>query len=230
MTMEASPLRYFPSDVPEGTCGPWTIEKITIADRPYDPASDPRPECFKFRPGRYTLLRRGPTQFMTDLYDEWWTQRIGILEAIRRGGDVLITGLGLGLVAEAILRVHESSVRRLTIVEKSEEVIALVAPHLQSVWPDRLNIVHGDAFSWTPSDGSRFSVGWHDIWPDPTTPSIEHEIASLRQHHAGWCEWQGFWPETYQRALADDDVASILPADLPSSPSPEFDSSTDQRG
>ena len=42
--------------------------------------------------------------FMTDLYEEWWTQKNAIDEACRRGGHLLVTGLGLGMIVEAIVK------------------------------------------------------------------------------------------------------------------------------
>src|SRR5882762_8066367 len=137
--METS-AEYFRSEVPAGTCGPWVIEKVLIPERCYDPAMDSRPDCFKFRPGIYTCLRRDATQFMTDLYDEWWTQREGIAEALRRGGDVLITGLGLGLVAEAMLRPAASTIRHVTIIELSADVVRLVKPYLEKRYPGRVDV------------------------------------------------------------------------------------------
>jgi len=199
--METS-AEYFRSEVPAGTCGPWVIEKVSIPERCYDPAMDSRPDCFKFRPGTYTCLRRGATQFMTDLYDEWWTQREAIAEALRRGGDVLVTGLGLGLVVDAMLRPAESSVRHVTIVEFSPDVARLVGPHLSSRYRERVEIVEADAFTWAPPEGQRFTVAWHDIWPDPFMPGIADEMRRLSDRYSPWCDWQGFWPESYADALA----------------------------
>jgi hypothetical protein len=190
---------YFGSDVPVGRSGAWVVERVVFREREYDPASDPRPDCFKFRPGPYTILRRDSVQFMTDLYDEWWTQRLAMAEAASRGGEILITGLGLGLVAEAILR--NAPVQRVTVVEASEDVIRLVAPHLIARYGDRLRIMHGDAFTWQPPDDARFSVGWHDIWPDPYTPANVEEMERLEARYAFCCEWQGCWPREYIRAL-----------------------------
>ncbi|MGH9459369.1 MAG: hypothetical protein ACRD2J_17165 [Thermoanaerobaculia bacterium] len=188
---------WFRSELPPGRSGAWVVEKVVVRDREYDPASDPRPDCFRFRPGTYTVLRRDGTEFMTDRYDEWWTQRRAIAEARGRGGEILITGLGIGLVAEAILREPASRVGRITIVESSPDVIRLVAPWLSSRYPGRIEIVEGDAFAWTPAPWRRFTVGWHDIWPDPRVESNRAEIERLRVHHAPWCAWQGFWPEEY---------------------------------
>lgn len=191
---------YFRSEVPPGTSGSWVVEKVALPERAYDSDSDPRPDCFKYRPGVYTCLRRDAEQFMTDLYDEWWTQRDALREAAARGGEILITGLGLGLIAEAMLRRPDSPVSRITILELSSDVIRLVAPHLLERYPGRLEIVEADAFRWTPPAGRRFSVGWHDIWPNPHAPEVEDEVERLRAHHAGWCDWQGFWPVSYHRA------------------------------
>jgi hypothetical protein len=197
--METS-SRYFPCDIPPGKSGPWVVERVTIPERAYDPDRDPRPDCFKFRPGIYTSLRCGSIQFMTDLYDEWWTQRQAMDEARRRGGRVLITGLGLGLVAQAILRDPDSAVERVTILEQSPDVIRLVAPSLAARHPGKVEVVEADAFTWSPGD-ARFSVVWHDIWPDPYLPQIEAERASLEARYLACSDWRGYWPQEYLRAL-----------------------------
>jgi hypothetical protein len=195
-------LEYFHSEVPAGRSGQWSIEKIVFPERAPASPPDTRPHCFRYRPGTYTCLRRGSTQFMTDLYDEWWTQRRGIEEAISRGGEILITGLGIGLVAEAIFRASESNVTRVTVVEQSADVIQLVGPFLQNRYGKKIEVVEGDAFGWRPPTGRLFTVGWHDIWPDPCAATNENEMERLEQHHSPWCDWQGFWPKEYVRALA----------------------------
>jgi len=200
--METSPL-YSRSRVPPGTSGPWVLEKVTIPERDYDPDADPRPDCFKLRPGVYSSLRCGSTQFMTDLYDEWWTQRSAIVEARRRGGNVLITGLGLGLVVESILACGDAAVERVTIVERSPDVIRLVGPYLEEWHPERVEIVEGDAFEWEPPADRHFSVGWHDIWPDPHEPIAQVGADELEARFAPYCDWQGSWPREYLRALGD---------------------------
>jgi hypothetical protein len=196
-------LDYFSSEVPEGRSGSWTVERVVIPERAYDPLADPRPDCFKFRPGRYTCLRCDSIQFMTDLYDEWWTQRSAITEAHARGGEVLITGLGLGLVAEAILREPANRVTGITLVERSPDVIRLVAPYMETRYPGKIKVVEANAFSWEPPKGRLFTVGWHDIWPDPASPKMADEINQLRERYRPWCDWQGFWPESYQAAISE---------------------------
>ena len=178
------------------------VEKVDLPARPYDPSADPRPECFHFRPGIYTCLRRDGVQYMTDLYDEWWTQREAVTEALARGGEVLVTGLGLGLVVDAMLREPGSTVSRVTVVEQSPDVVALVGPHLKQRHPGKVEIVHADAFEWQPPVGNRFSVGWHDIWPDPHGDVVREEVARLEARFDSWCDWQGSWPTAYREALS----------------------------
>ena len=192
---------YFRTEVPTGVSGRWAIERVVIPERAYDPAVDQRPDCFKFRAGTYTSLRCGDVQFMTDLYDEWWTQRAAIAEARERGGEVLVTGLGLGVVVEAMLRAP-SAVSRVTVVELSADVIALVGPYLTGRYGERVEIVQGDAFAWRPPAGRHFTVGWHDVWPDPHAAVCQPDMERLERHYRDHCDWQGFWPREYQRAAA----------------------------
>ncbi len=140
---------------------------------------------------------------MTDLYDEWWTQRHAIERARTVGGSVLITGLGLGMVVEGMLAsAAPAPVSSVTVLEQSGDVIGLVAPHLQAEFGDRLTIVQADAFTWQPGESERFDTVWHDIWPDPDAHHVDADVEKLRQHHRPWSDWQGFWPIDYRDALS----------------------------
>ncbi len=196
--MTAPRPRYFKSDLPEGRSGEWVLERFEVGS--VDAAAPPRPEPFASRPGRYTRLKRGPTVYMTDLYDEWWSQRSAMGEALRRGGHVLISGLGLGLVVESILRPAESPVESVTVLERSPDVVRLAAPHLVARYGERLRVAEVDAFAWEPPDGRRFSVVWHDIWPNPFADPVFGEIERLHRRYAGVCDWQGSWPLDYLEA------------------------------
>ena len=100
--MSTSTLPYRKANFPEGVSGEWVLEHFEVPPSPFaDPTIDTRPVWARTPPGRYTRLRRGHETFMTDMIDEWWTQLSAIEEARSRGGRVLITGLGLGLIAAA---------------------------------------------------------------------------------------------------------------------------------
>lgn len=193
---------YQASQLPAGACGEWTLAKVRLPERGANALVDKRPDAFRYRPGYYTELRRGGITFMTDLYDEWWTQRHAIERARTVGGRVLITGLGLGMVVEAILASPApAEVKSVTVLENSNDVINLVAAHLAPQFGDRLEIVQADAFSWSPPGSERFDTVWHDIWPDPDADYVDADIERLRLHHQPWSNWQGFWPSDYRDAL-----------------------------
>ena len=143
---------------------------------------------------------------MTDQHDEWWTQRTAITEAVARGGRVLVTGLGLGLVVQAILDEPSSTVEEVVIVEQSTDVIHLVAPHLIATYGDRIRVVEGDAFSWDVPAGEQFTVGWHDIWPNPQEARCEDEEAALIDRYASVCGWQGTWSAQWRADEAESVV------------------------
>ena len=193
------PSHYVASAVPEGISGEWSIIKVVQPER-QTKRRDKRPKPFRYRAGTYTCLQRGGTQFMSDLYDEWWTQREAVQQAIRRGGDILITGLGLGLVVEAIFRSASDKINSVTIVEYSPDVIALVADHLLKQFDGRVRIVNADAFHWRPR--KKYTVAWHDIWPDPYGDVVDEEMKRLEKRYSRWCDWQGFWPRTYLEDIA----------------------------
>jgi len=135
---------------------------------------------------------------MTDLYDEWYTQKVAVDQALSRGGRVLISGLGLGLIVESILRPPGATVERITLLELSPEVIELVAPHLLERYPERLEIVAADVFTWRPPEGARYSVVWHDVWPNPQAPETLPEMSALEGRYRPICDWHGCWPREYR--------------------------------
>jgi hypothetical protein len=194
---------YAPCRIAEGTSGEWSIRRLVLPPRLVE-IPDSRPQCFRYRPGEYTELRRGGITFMTDLYDEWWTQRTAIERARKVGGSVLITGLGLGLVAREILAdpEHRAAIEAIVILEQSADVIRLVGPQLRAELGPCVSIIEADAYTWVAESGSQFDTVWHDIWPDPMASEVDAEMAALRAQHAPWSRWQGFWPEDYRVALA----------------------------
>jgi hypothetical protein len=199
--MRRSPL-YIKSNLPAGRSGGWSFEKFSVQP---PGRNDSRPKCFQSPAGTYTRLKDGNEVFMTDLFDEWWTQRIAVEQAGVRGGDVLITGLGLGLVVTSMLEFPENRVERLIVIERSADVISLVAPSLENRYNGRIEIINADAFEWLPPSGQRFTVGWHDIWPNPHEPGLLAQTEGLEQRYAPYCAWQGNWIREYHAAEQKSD-------------------------
>lgn len=197
---------YIKSSLPAGRSGDWSIEKFPVSQSRH---RDTRPACFKSRPGIYTRLKLGNEIFMTDLYDEWWTQRMAIEQARQRGGDVLITGLGLGLVVSSILEPPAERIGRVIVIERSADVISLVAGSLEQRYRGQIEIINADAFKWLPTTSQHFSVGWHDIWPNPHEQGVLAQAEQLERHYGPFCAWQGNWVRDYISTEKAEKIARV---------------------
>lgn len=121
-------------------------------------------------PGIYAALRHrqrvmtvhddgiySTTTWMSDVWMERDSSR-ATLRAAR--GDVLLVGLGIGMVAVATCEKREVS--SVTVLEIEPDVIRLVAPHIAH---RKLRIVQADGWK-PPLRGRRFDMICVDIWHD----------------------------------------------------------------
>ena len=155
-------------------------------------------------PGTYaSLLVRTesgqPECMMSDLAYE----RTTCLEVVQRAhGNVLIAGLGLGMILHPIVK--QPGVRHVTVVEKYQDVVDLIGPTLPR--SDALAVVVGDIFEWRPPTGSRYDVIWFDIWPD-VAPSRLEEMAGLHRRFAPYLNrrnprcWMDSWHREETRRI-----------------------------
>ena len=111
-------------------------------------------------PGDYVRLTIGGTLYMSDTPMEQSTNR----EFIRKAnGDVMIAGLGIGLIIHNLREaVQEGKVKSITIYEKFQDVIDLVAP----IYAD-LPITYkcADILEYKPSREEKYDTIYFDIWP-----------------------------------------------------------------
>ena len=184
---------YLPARFDEGRSGDWRLERFEVSPSRVAGADDRRPEWARCPPGRYLRLAVGKTVMMTDTREEWTTQRHAVTRACTDGGKVLVSGLGLGVVVDSMLQSPGSRVEHVTVVEAYDDVIQLVGTTLAARYGDRITIVHADAFRWTPPARARYTVAWHDIWPNPHDPRILVEMDRLEHRYAPYCAWQGCW-------------------------------------
>lgn len=78
-------------------------------------------------------------------------------------GDVLIFGLGLGIVVFPLLK--DESIKSITIIEHDKSLIDVVGFFLSS--QDvccKLSIIHGDAFTHHRDLHEKYDTIWFDIW------------------------------------------------------------------
>ena len=101
----------------------------------------------------------------------------------------MVHGLGLGVCLQALASRPE--VEHVLVIEKSEDVRALVAPHYRTMFGDKVQIDLGDAFTWRPQ-ALRFDFAWHDIWDDLCTDNLE-EMATLHRRFGRRVMYQDSW-------------------------------------
>lgn len=171
-------------NIPEGQAGQWRIERFEIAGNSIQ-AMRLALSGRGVQPGTYTRLKRGPVVVMSDTHAE---RRDHIGFVIKARGNVLINGLGIGMCLAAVLRKIEVS--GVTVVEASEDVIALVAPSY-TVDP-RVQIVHASAFDYEPPKDIRYGAVWHDIWDDISADNLP-EMVRLHRKYGRRADWQGSW-------------------------------------
>ena len=110
----------------------------------------------------------------------WWS-------GVKPDKDILINGLGLGVVVHAAL--EAKGVRHIDVVENNDDIIRLVRPCLPA---DKVTIHPDDAYTIQWPRGKRWDLAWHDIWPtitDDNLPEMDRLIAKYK-HRVGW---QGCW-------------------------------------
>ena len=122
---------------------------------------------------------------MSNTPDEIRDHRVFIHQA---KGDILINGLGLGVILEILLPKPE--VTSITVIEKDPEVISLVAPYFKD--EKKLTIINADALEYTSPKGKRYNAVWHDIWDDITLSNLK-DMKKLHRKYGRKCDWQGSW-------------------------------------
>jgi 16S rRNA G966 N2-methylase RsmD len=175
--------------IPEARIGDWEIihqhvtEEVAEAQA-WDAYMKHGDVGLKRRPrhGDYVALRRisDGTCFMSSQPFELEDNQSFVDVA---SGRVLVSGLGLGLILESLSR----KVDHIVVLEKEEEVIQLVAPHVNLT---NVEIIHADAFKWTPTE--QFDWAWHDIWPAIAIRNVE-EMIQICSHHKQWVDRQVCW-------------------------------------
>lgn len=137
----------------------------------------------------YTRLFVDDVLWMTDAEFECRTNAEVVREA---HGDVLIAGLGLGLIVGPLLKNHR--VESVTVLERSADVIALIAPLYNHC---KFHVINADAKTWAaPKRG--FDYVYLDIWADVPNSDNRSEIQELKKRYRpalrkggkvkAWCE------------------------------------------
>jgi hypothetical protein len=168
-------------DVPDGVSGNWRVETFVV-DRP------PLYHAIRGRDipvGTYKRLMCGSTLVMSNTPTEINDFIYFICKA---KGNVLINGLGLGVVLKAILAKPE--VESVTIIELHDDVIKLVAPTFNN--DPRVAIIHADAFAWKPPKDAYYDAVWHDCWDSICEDNLKG-MEKLHRKYGKRCSYQDSW-------------------------------------
>ena len=131
------------------------------------------------------LYKQGISSIMSDNEKEYEDHEEFFEEV---SGDVLIGGLGIGMVNE-FLR-HKDNVSSVTIIEKYQEVIDLVWDSCYK--DDRFRLIKADIETWSPD--KHFNIGWFDTWlTDHPSMSLEEYDIFIRSKYGPYCSWIGIW-------------------------------------
>lgn len=182
-----------PSDfhVADGVSGEWRIETFTVSQQESDltrmrAAIGGRYDEY-CAPGVYRRLMRGRTVVMSNTQMELRTNRPIMRQSV---GTVLINGLGLGVIVAELLT--KPGITAITIIERSPDVIALVAPAFAH--DSRVTIIQADAFQYQPPKGQRYDYVWHDIWDFICGDNLP-QMTKLKRKYGRRTNWQACWAE-----------------------------------
>lgn len=177
-------------DVPCGVSGNWAVEDFEVSKKDADFYN--MRVCFSFgnrtiKSGNFKKLTHNGQIVMSNTSAEI-SDHLRFIRRAKRGGHILINGLGLGVVLSEILK--SEAIRSVTIIENSIDVILLVSPtYLKD---SRVDIISADAFKWTPPPGLKYAAVWHDIWNDICTDNLS-EMTKLHRKYGKRTDWQSSW-------------------------------------
>lgn len=183
-------------DVPEGEHGRARVKKMVVSEADFAfqkiRASINSRKIRIVPVGEYTSLYVGGALWMTDTPDEikdHYELFNRVAMAYTEQCEVLLHGLGLGMALNGCLL---NGAHHITVVEKNQDVIALVGKHWQEKWPDCIDIIHDDAMKWKPPKGKRWHIIWHDIWEGICSDNL-NDMGALHRRFARRTDWQESW-------------------------------------
>lgn len=127
--------------------------------------------------GTYCVLHEKRARYVKQWMSDTWLERStnsSILQDAR--GDVLVLGLGIGMVVTAMCAKDEVS--SVVVAEISEQVIRLVEPHIRH---PKLTVIQADAFA-APLRGRAFDTIYIDIWQGICSDNWEPMKGLLREY------------------------------------------------
>ncbi len=169
--------------------GDWTLDHFTIYE------NDITARLQGISLDTYIRLVHGGTVMMSNTNMEQETNE----EFCKRAyGDILIAGLGMGMIVMAIQ--DKPNVKSITIIEKSHEVIEMVSTQL--CLNDKVKIVCADIFEWEPT--KRYDVIYLDIWPVISRRIYASEMMPLKRKFRNYLKPKKLSPDRFCKCWAEN--------------------------
>lgn len=189
MKRKVNPKEPFKVNYKEATVGDWSIIHFEIPKEPNLEMLRMMRDGRGCRPGKYTKLHHAKRGVIMSDTDAEVRDHYGpYMKARELGGRILIHGLGLGSILQAVLTCKD--VTHVDVVEIDEDVIKLIGPYFEK--DKRVHIHHADAFTKKWPKGTRWNVVWHDIW-DTICLDNKPEITKLMRKFGRRSDWQSYW-------------------------------------
>jgi len=169
-------------DVPVGESGDWKIISFFVKSENVlmhnlRAVRDGYPHR-QISEGRYTKLTYGNEVVMSDTPSEKHDHRYFVMKA---KGKVLLAGLGLGMVLNAVALKPE--VTKVTVVELNSDVIDLCWDHYKDKFGDKIELIHADILEWKPPKGDKiWDCAWFDIWNEGNLENWEEYKLLMRRY------------------------------------------------
>lgn len=173
-----------PLEIPEGKAGTYEVshtwieagKRIATANNRHAIIGGQAQHWVTFpeRNRRHKLTYDGGT-WMSDLPMEMAQHQRELRNFV---GQVLVGGLGLGYAVH--LLAHDEDVDRVVVVERSPEVIRLVAEHVQDP-RSVVEVVEDDLFHYVETSGEWFHRAFFDIWQSDGETTLFDTVLPLRR-------------------------------------------------
>lgn len=181
--------RWEVTGIPDGESGDYKVEQCTTTTG--EPSWLNYANYRNIADGDYTVLYRkfgdNWLNIMQDTEQEY-SEHDWLVE--RMSGDVLLGGLGIGMIHIPLL--DSDDVTSVTIIEKEQDVIDLVWEHCAK--DDRFTIIHADINTWEIPEESSWDVVWLDTWltheetVDDYSSRMRERFGPYSDNVGGW-EW-----------------------------------------
>ena len=151
--------------------------------------------------GKYARLKINGHVIMSDTPMEWRTNRECIYYA---HGDVLIGGLGIGMIIMAIQ--DNESVKSITVVEKNPDVIAAVKDQLPL--NGKVRIIEGDVYTYVPD--RKYDCVYMDIWGDISEDTYT-DMVKLKRKYGHFLKPLSESPKRFNKCWAEYNAKNGVP-------------------